>query len=97
MEGKQHLVYILECKDNTLYTGYTNDLQTRLMMHRSGKGAKYTRGRGPFQVVYVKYFVTKEEALQREYQIKQLTRTEKLRLIKETNKGKIIDAHSKEL
>lgn len=72
---------MLKCKDNTLYTGYTNDLEHRLQMHTSGKGAKYTRGRGPFEVVYTEGFVSKEEALQREYQIKQLTRAKKNALI----------------
>ncbi len=81
MEDKEHLVYMLKCRDNTLYTGYTNDLEHRLQMHLSGKGAKYTRGRGPFEVVYKESFVLKEEALQREYQIKQLTRAEKNALI----------------
>lgn len=83
MEDKQHLVYMLKCKDNTLYTGYTNDLEHRLRMHTEGKGAKYTRGRGPFQVVYTERFDTKEEAMQREYQIKRLPREEKKMLIKE--------------
>lgn len=81
MDDKEHLVYMLKCKDNTLYTGYTNNLEHRLQMHASGKGAKYTRGRGPFEVVYTERFITKEEALQREYQIKQLPRTKKNVLI----------------
>lgn len=81
MEDKEHLVYMLKCKDNTLYTGYTNNLEHRLQMHLSGKGAKYTRGRGPFEVVYTEGFITKEEALRREYQIKQLPRSEKNALI----------------
>lgn len=81
MEDKEHLVYMLKCKDNTLYTGYTNNLPHRLKMHVEGKGAKYTRGRGPFEVVYTEAFVTKEEAMRKEYQIKQLTRLEKQALI----------------
>ncbi|ASN03756.1 GIY-YIG nuclease family protein [Virgibacillus necropolis] len=81
MEENNHVVYILKCKDTTLYTGYTNDLANRLHMHESGKGAKYTRGRGPFQVEYVEQFQTKEEALKREYAIKQLKRSEKEHLI----------------
>jgi len=48
-----HVVYILQCKDDTLYTGYTNDLRKRIAMHEQGKGAKYTRGRGPF--IFEKY------------------------------------------
>ncbi len=64
----------------TLYTGYTNDLEQRLKKHEIGKGAKYTRGRGPFTLVYKEAFPTKEEALKREYGIKQCTRDEKLNL-----------------
>lgn len=83
---KEHLVYILKCQDNTFYTGYTNNLSRRLLMHEAGKGAKYTRGRGPFEVVYTEEFITKEEALKREYQIKQLTRPEKEKLIESEGK-----------
>lgn len=78
----EHIVYILKCKDHTLYTGYTTDLEHRLMMHQDGKGAKYTRGRGPFQVMLVETYATKNEAMKREYAIKQLTRTEKIQLIR---------------
>lgn len=81
MEVNKHVVYILKCKDSTLYTGYTNDLTRRLHMHECGKGAKYTRGRGPFCVKYVERFSTKEEALKREYAIKRLKRNEKEHLI----------------
>lgn len=81
-----HLVYMLKCKDNTLYTGYTNNLSHRVMMHESGKGAKYTRGRGPFEVVHIEDFPTKEEALRREYEIKQLSRAEKEELIEAKRK-----------
>ncbi|HLR08599.1 MAG TPA: GIY-YIG nuclease family protein [Bacillota bacterium] len=79
-----HLVYILQCGDGTLYTGYTTDLDHRLKMHASGKGAKYTRGRGPFIVVFTERFATKTEAMQREYEIKRLTRKQKWKLIRET-------------
>ena len=83
MGAVEHVVYILKCKDNTLYTGYTNNLKHRLAMHTSGKGAKYTRGRGPFEVVFVESHPTKEEAMKREYQIKQLSRVKKEQLIKD--------------
>ncbi|MFC0525668.1 GIY-YIG nuclease family protein [Pontibacillus salicampi] len=83
----EHTVYILQCKDSTLYTGYTNDLDKRLRMHEEGKGAKYTRGRGPFTVVYIAVFPTKNEALQEEYRIKQLTRTQKNVLISSFTTG----------
>ena len=86
MEHNQHLIYILQCKDKTLYTGYTNDLKRRLKMHEEGKGAKYTRGRGPFRVVYTEKFATKSEALRREIEIKQFNRKEKLDLIRAAQK-----------
>ena len=73
-------VYMLRCKDDSLYTGWTNDLEHRLQMHASGKGAKYTRGRGPLTLVYTEELADKESALRREHQIKALTRTEKLAL-----------------
>ncbi|MGM8213067.1 GIY-YIG nuclease family protein [Virgibacillus sp. W0430] len=97
MDNKEHVVYMLRCNDQTLYTGYTNDLAKRLEMHTAGKGAKYTRGRGPFQVVYVKKFQTKETAMQKEYEIKQLSRKEKLQLIREMLKEVVQHANSKEL
>jgi len=93
MENK-HFVYMLKCKDNSLYTGYTVDIQQRVKMHESGKGAKYTRGRGPFEIVYEEAFLTKEVALQREYAIKQLSRQEKLALIAQ-QKEEMHDASTK--
>lgn len=95
MDHKEHTVYILRCKDQTLYTGYTNDLQKRLELHKSGKGAKYTRGRGPFQVMYIETFQTKEEALKKEYEIKQLPRKEKFQLIQDKLKEVINYANTK--
>lgn len=74
-------VYILRCKDGNLYTGWTNDLEHRLAMHRTGKGAKYTRGRGPLVLVYTEELADKSEALKREAAIKKLTKAEKLDLI----------------
>lgn len=88
MEDKIHLVYMLKCKDNTLYTGYTNNLPNRLQMHTEGKGAKYTRGRGPFEVVHTEAFLTKEEAMQREFEIKKLPRSEKNLLINKRGSAK---------
>ena len=75
-------VYILQCADNTLYTGYTNDLERRINLHNSGKGTKYTRGRTPVKLRYFEEYQTKSEAMKREYAIKQLKRQDKLRLIK---------------
>lgn len=81
MESKW-MVYLLRCKDDTLYCGITNDLQNRLEMHRSGKGAKYTRGRGPLELVYTEECEDKSAALKRERAIKSLPRQKKLELIK---------------
>ena len=75
-------VYILECADSTLYTGWTTDIQKRLKAHNTGKGAKYTRSRRPVKLVYTETFESKSDALRREYQIKQLSRVQKLSLIK---------------
>lgn len=75
--------YILECSDGTYYTGWTNDLDKRLKAHNVGKsGAKYTRNRRPVTLVYYEEFQDKQEAMRREYAIKQLTRKEKEILIK---------------
>jgi putative endonuclease len=76
-----HFVYILKCKDDTLYTGYTNDIKRRVRTHTEGKGAKYTRGRGPFQLVYVEEWDDKIKAMRREVEIKKLTRAEKVAMI----------------
>ena len=83
-----YYVYILECNDNTLYTGYTNDLNKRISTHNSGKGAKYTRGRIPVKLVYSQEFSDKIEAQRRERAIKKLTRIDKLKLILEKNEVK---------
>ena len=74
-------VYILRCGDVSLYTGITDDVNRRLEAHRSGKGAKYTRGRGPLELVYQEELLDKSAALKREFAIKQLTRAEKLKLL----------------
>ena len=74
--------YIVECADGTLYTGWTNCLEKRLKAHNGGRnGAKYTKTKRPVSLVYYEGFFSKEEAMQREYQIKQLTRERKLELI----------------
>ena len=73
--------YILKCKDETLYTGWTNDIEKRLEAHNAGKGAKYTRSRRPVELVYLEQFETKEEAMRREYAIKHMTRRAKLGLV----------------
>lgn len=74
--------YIVECADGSLYCGWTNDLEKRIADHNAGKGAKYTKTRLPVKLVYHEEFDTKEEAMSREWHIKQLGREEKLKLIK---------------
>jgi len=74
-------VYILRCGDGSLYTGITDNVEKRLAAHRAGKGAKYTRGRGPLELVYRECVPDRPAALRREAQIKRLTRAEKLTLI----------------
>lgn len=73
--------YIIECADGSLYCGWTNDLDKRIADHNAGKGAKYTKPRLPVKLVYHEEFDTKEEAMSREWHIKQLGREEKLKLI----------------
>jgi putative endonuclease len=74
-------VYMLECADQTLYTGITNDLERRLAEHTAGKGARYTKGRGPFRLVYQEICASRAEASRRESAIKLLSRAKKLRLL----------------
>jgi len=80
---KWNYVYILRCADDTLYTGWTNNIPHRLDMHKNGKGAKYTKSRLPVKLVYWEAFNSKQEAMKREYQIKRFPRAKKLKLIKE--------------
>ena len=77
-----YYTYMVRCSDDTLYTGYTDDVSKRIKVHNLGKGAKYTRSRLPVELVYFKEFETKSEAMSEEYRIKQLKRTEKEKLIK---------------
>lgn len=81
----KHYAYMLRCKDNSIYSGYTTDLEKRLATHNSGMGAKYTRARLPVKLVYFEEFEDKKEAMKREWQFKQYTREEKEFIIK---KGK---------
>lgn len=74
-------VYILKCSDDSLYTGWTNNLEKRFKAHSTGKGAKYTKARLPVELVYYEEFEDKIDAMKREYEIKQLKRKEKLELI----------------
>lgn len=78
---KEWYLYILRCKDGSLYTGITVDLEKRLAAHRSGKGAKYTRGRAPLELVYTEKCPDHSTALRRELEIKGLAREEKEKLV----------------
>jgi putative endonuclease len=78
-----YYVYILKCADKTLYTGSTNDLERRVLVHNTTtSGAKYTRARRPVELIYSEKFRTKSKALKREWEIKQMKRVEKLGLLK---------------
>ena len=79
--------YILKCKDGSLYTGWTNDLEQRVAAHNTGKGAKYTKARRPVELVYFEEFETKEQAMKREYGIKQMARKDKLELVRRKEKA----------
>jgi putative endonuclease len=83
--------YILECADGTYYCGWTNDLEKRLDSHNAGKGGKYTRVRLPVKLVYHEEFDTKEEAMSREWHIKQMTRAQKESLILRDRKQSVVN------
>ena len=83
-KSDKHYIYIVECADKTLYTGYTNNLQKRMETHNAGKGAKYTKTRLPVKLVYSEEFDDKESAMKREWFIKnKMKRADKLALINE--------------
>lgn len=84
---KQWYLYILECRDGTLYTGVTDDVPRRVAAHNAGKGAKYTRGRGPVTLRYQVCCGTRGDALRQECHVKALTRVEKLKLIETAPEG----------
>lgn len=79
-----HYIYIIECSDGSLYTGYTNNLKKRIKAHNDKKGAKYTRGRTPVTLKYFEEFDNKTDAMKREAQIKNMRREKKLELLKES-------------
>ena len=74
-------VYILRCADDSLYCGYTTDVEKRFEKHKSGKGAKYTRSHLPLEIVYIEEFENKSDALKREHEIKSMTRLQKEKLV----------------
>lgn len=94
-KSNSHFFYVLECKDHSLYGGYTTDLDRRLKAHNSGKGAKYTRGRGPVRLIHSEKFNTVTEAMQAEYAFKQLTRKQKIDYLQK--EGRCYDSEAKKL
>ena len=87
-QQQNNYVYIVRCRDQTLYTGWTNQLEKRIEAHNAGKGAKYTKARLPVEMLYHEEYPTKEEAMRREAAIKKLTRKQKIELIKNRTKTK---------
>lgn len=81
MKNSMYTVYILLCADNTLYTGITNNIEKRFLLHVQGKASRYTRSRGVKKVVYTEFLPTKSDALRREKAIKKLSRPQKQVLI----------------
>ena len=77
----ENFTYILRCADGTYYTGWTNDLEKRLAAHQSGKGGKYTKAHLPVELVYHETFATKEGAMRREWELKQMTKAQKEALV----------------
>ena len=80
-------VYILRCGDDSLYCGWTTNLETRILQHNAGQGAKYTRSRLPVELVYYEMYEDRHEALSREWHMKRLNREEKLKLIRDGKKS----------
>lgn len=78
---KKHYTYIIECADGTYYTGYTTDVKRRVVEHNQGKGAKYTRARKPVTLLYYEEYRSRSRAMKREYEIKNLSRKEKEKII----------------
>ncbi|MDD4681472.1 MAG: GIY-YIG nuclease family protein [Clostridia bacterium] len=83
----KHYVYIVQCSDGTLYTGWTTDITGRIKAHNNNTGAKYTKGRGPVHLLYSEHYKLKSDALKRENQIKKMTRAKKIVLINQSNKS----------
>ena len=86
-QGRSHFMYVLICADETLYTGYTTDVEKRIETHNAGKGAKYTAARRPVRLLAYAAFETKHEAMSAEYRFKRLSRAEKLSLIDRASDG----------
>ncbi len=87
MESQQNYVYMLRCSDDSLYTGWTNDLDKRVKSHQSGNGGRYTRAHRPVELVYHEVYATRHEAMRREWEIKHMTKEQKENLIRENSPG----------
>jgi putative endonuclease len=83
METNEHYFYVLQCVDGSYYAGYTNNLKKRLAAHNAGKGAKYTRAKGPVEMIHHECFDSKTAAMKAEYAFKQLSKPQKIRYIAE--------------
>ena len=86
MKNDKNYTYIVRCSDNTLYTGWTNNLKKRLETHNAGRGAKYTKVRRPVRLVYYETFETRGEAMSREASIKKMRKIQKEELVRKFNK-----------
>ncbi len=84
-KSEHYYVYMLRCADNTIYSGYTTNVERRVNTHNSGHGAKYTRARLPVKLAYMENFLSKSEALKREAALKKLSHAEKIFLIENSN------------
>jgi putative endonuclease len=80
MPSQSWFLYILQCVDGTLYTGITTDIFRRISQHENGKGAKYTKGRSPFKIIYTETHNNRSEASKREVEVKRMSRGEKMEL-----------------
>jgi putative endonuclease len=87
METNEHFFYVLTCKDGSFYGGYTNNLERRIGLHNAGKGAKYTRGRGPVSLTHFRQFSSKSEALKAECHFKSLSRKKKVEFLNRETGG----------
>lgn len=95
MENNEHFFYVLTCRDGSFYGGYTNNLDRRVKLHNEGKGAKYTRSRGPVVLTFFKGYQSKSEALKAEWHFKHLTRKKKIEFLRKEMSG--FDVAAKEL
>ncbi|MGM7637438.1 GIY-YIG nuclease family protein [Bacillus sp. Hm123] len=86
--SNNHYFYVLECRDGSFYAGYTTNIEKRVNTHNAGKGAKYTRGRGPVRLIHFETYHTVREAMQAEYAFKQLTRKKKINYLQKEGRSK---------